>query len=67
MYYDNGNIMYEGDFINGKKEGNGKLIDENGNYYIGQFKNDLRNGRGKMFLSNGIIIYIGIFINDKPK
>ena len=30
MYYSNGNIMYEGDFINGKIEGNGKYIWENG-------------------------------------
>ena len=64
-YYKNGNIKYEGDYINGKREGNGKFIDEDGNYYIGQFKNDLRNGIGKVFLSNGINIYKGIFINDK--
>ena len=38
-YYKNGNILYNGDFINGKFEGNGKFIYESGNYYIGQFKN----------------------------
>jgi len=43
--------MYEGDFINGEIEGNGKYIFENGNYYIGQFKNDLRNGKGILYYS----------------
>ena len=38
-YYKNGNIKYEGDFINGKYEGKGKFIREDGNYYIGQWKN----------------------------
>ena len=31
-YYSNGNILYEGDFINGKFEGNGKYIFEDGEY-----------------------------------
>jgi len=37
-YYSNGNILYEGDYINGKFEGNGKYIYENANYYIGNIK-----------------------------
>ena len=35
--------MFEGDFINGKAEGNGKYIFEDGEYYIGPFKNGLKN------------------------
>ena len=65
LYNKNGNIIYEGDWINNKKEGNGKWIDGCGNYYIGQFKDNLRNGKGKVYLPNGIMIYDGIFINDK--
>ena len=34
MYYSNGNIQYEGDWINDKREGNGKGIWETGEYYI---------------------------------
>ena len=41
LYYKNGNIKYEGYFIDDKKEGNGKYIYESGNYYIGEWKNDL--------------------------
>ena len=64
-YYKNGNILYEGNFINGKFEGNGKYIYENGDYYIGQFKNGLRNGNGIMYYKNGNILYEGNFIDGK--
>jgi len=59
--------MYEGDFINDKFEGNGKLIKENGEYYIGQFKNHLRNGKGIVFYKNGNIMYEGSFVDDKKE
>ena len=49
IYYKNGNIKYECDFINGKFEGNGKRIFKNGEYYIGQWKNGLRHGKGKLY------------------
>ena len=65
MYYSNGNIIYEGDFVNNKPEGNGKDIYQNGDYYIGQFKNGLRNGIGTMYYSNGNIMYEGDLVNDK--
>ena len=56
-HYTHGNIIYEGDWIEDKKEGNGKEIYENGEYYIGQFKNGLRNGKGKLYYANGNIKY----------
>ena len=65
MYYSNGNIMYDGDWINNKYEGNGKKIYENGVYYIGQFKNGVKYGKGKEYYSHGNIKYEGDFINDK--
>ena len=37
-YYSNGNIKYEGDYINDKREGIGKYIWEDGKYYIGEWK-----------------------------
>ena len=39
IYYKNGTIMYDGNFVNDKAEGDGKYIDEDGNYYIGQWLN----------------------------
>jgi len=64
-YYSNGNILYEGYFINGKFEGNGKYIYDDGRYYIGQYKNGLRNGIGKIYYKNGNIQFEGNFINDE--
>ena len=66
-YYSNGNILYEGDFINGKFEGNGKYICEDGDYYIGEWKNGLSHGKGTYYYSNGKISYEGDWINNKPE
>ena len=52
VYYKNVKIKYDGDFINGKKEGNRKLIKENGNYFIGSFNNGLRHGKGMSIIIN---------------
>ena len=64
-YYIIQNIKFEGDFINGKFEGNGKYIWENGEYYIGQWKNGLFHGKGIEYYSNGNIKNEGNWINDK--
>ena len=61
-YYNNGNIMYDGYYIDDKREGNGKYIDESGEYYIGEFKNSLFHGKGILYYKNGSK-YQGI--NDK--
>ena len=65
LFYKNGNIKYEGDFVNDKYEGYGKYICENGYYYIGQFLNNNRHGKGILFSKNGDIINDGYFYNDK--
>ena len=66
-YYSNGNILYEGNFINGKFNGNGKYYYDDGDYFIGEYKNGLRNGKGTMYYSNGKIMYEGDWINDKAE
>jgi len=62
MVYTNGDI-YEGGFVNGKKEGLGSHTFKNGQVYLGQFYDNLRNGNGKFTFSDGNI-YEGRFIND---
>ena len=54
---------YEGDFINGLKEGNGIEIN-NGNKYEGSFENDKKCGYGKLTFGSGDI-YEGNFLNNK--
>ena len=56
-----------GSFVNGKLEGKGKYIWENGMYFIGQFKNGKKNGKGIIYYKNGNIMYEGDFINDKKE
>ena len=63
-YTQNNIIIYEGDFVDGLMEGNGKFIHENGDYYIGQFRNNLANGKGTEYDVFGVIIYEGDFVDD---
>ena len=65
LYYSDGKIQYEGDFVNEKYEGKGKYIYENGRYYIDEFKSNWKHGKGILYYSDGKINYDGNFINDK--
>ena len=59
-------ILYCGDFIEGKYNGEGVLyynIEET-DFYEGEFKNNLRNGKGKYYKNNKLI-YEGEFKDDK--
>ena len=37
-YYENGEIKYDGDWNNDLQDGNGKFVEKEGNYYIGELK-----------------------------
>ena len=64
LYDKNGTVIYEGDFIKGKFEGNGKIIQKGFGYYIGSFMNGSLNGKGKIYDKNDKIVYEGYFKND---
>lgn len=66
--YENGDC-YEGDFVNGLKEGLGTYTWANGDKYSGQWVNDYRNGLGLFIWAKDddeLIsdMYIGSFEND---
>lgn len=42
-------VCYQGNYINGKKQGLGLLEGIKGEIYYGQWKNDLKEGRGTYF------------------
>lgn len=60
----NGN-MYNGQWIEGKKNGFGMFKDKYG-LYAGNWKDDMRNGDGKIFLNNGKT-FEGKFLNNKKE
>ena len=55
---------YDGEFVNGKKEGEGKLIYANGNQYEGSFLAGFPNGHGKLIQTDNDI-YEGEWKNGK--
>lgn len=63
MVYSNGNI-YEGDFINGKADGQGTSNFADSATYTGQYSNDLFHGKGKYIYPNGSI-YDGNWVKGK--
>ena len=66
VYYDNGKIMYKGEFKNDKKNNQGIDYYDNGKImYEGEFKNDKKEGYGILYFRDGKIIYEGEFKNDK--
>ena len=54
-------------FINDLPDGTGKMIYEEGDYYIGEFKEGLQHGKGKYYSNKGRLIYEGDFVNDKEE
>lgn len=64
--YSNGTKSYEGEWLNGKKDGFGIVTWQDGAVFKGFFKNDMANGLGKQ-LHKGGEIYLGQWINDRAE
>ena len=60
--YDNG--VFNGSFVNNKKEGKGVYKYNDGDKYEGEYKNDMRDGKGSYYYHNGEK-YIGEWKEDK--
>ena len=62
-FYNNGSILYEGEWNDFKYEGKGKLYYRNGIIeYEGNFFNGLRSGLGKEYFVSGGLKYEGRFV-----
>mgnify|MGYP002651353332 CR=1 FL=1 len=64
-YEKENHLKYEGDFVNGKMEGTGKMTDKDKNtFYEGDFKNERYHGKGILtYMGTGISKYDGEFVN----
>jgi len=59
------NILYKGNLINDKLEGNKKYIYDDEIYNIRPYKNGLKIGKGYIYNKKKIINFENNFINDK--
>lgn len=56
-------LGYHGNIVDGKKEGNGDFVFEDGTKYSGEWKNNTQNGKGILIDKNGKILQEGIWEN----
>ena len=62
----NNEMIFEGKYVNGKKNGKGKEYDYNGNLiFEGEYLNGKRNGKGKEYDYDGDLIFEGEYLNGK--
>ena len=62
----NNKLIYEGEYLNRKRHGLGKLYNDEGNLiFEGEYLNGKINGKGKKYYNNGRIQYEGEFLNEK--
>ena len=60
--YDDGSFIFEGEYLNGQRNGKGKEIESGNNVkFIGEYLNGLRNGYGKEIYP----LFIGEYLNGK--
>jgi len=66
IYYESGNLKYEGSFKDGLFSGEGSLYYEDGPlYYKGNFDRNDFSGKGQTFYKNGNTEYEGDFLNGE--
>ena len=59
-------MLFEGEYLNGKRNGFGKEYYENGILkYVGKYLDGKYNGKGNEYFPNGKIKFKGEFINGK--
>ena len=69
-YYYNGKLVYEGEYLNGKRNGKGKeYLEQSGELiYEGEYLNGKWNGKGKEYIylfNGGELVFEGEYLNGK--
>ena len=58
-------LIYEGEYLKGIRNGKGKEYDENKLIFEGEYLNGKRNGKGKEYYYNGNLIFEGEYLNGE--
>lgn len=59
--------MYDGAWVNGKRQGYGiEYYPDGTTRYDGEWSGGLRHGKGKSFHTNGTLAFEGNWVEDKP-
>ena len=62
----NGQLAFEGEYLNGERNGKGKEYDDNGKLrFEGEYLNGERNGKGKEYDYDGKLRFEGEYLNEK--
>ena len=65
-YNYNGILIFEGEYINGERNGKGKEYNYNGILiFEGEYLNGERNGKGKEYYNNGLLRFEGEYLKGK--
>ena len=64
-YNKGGKLEFEGEYLNGKRNGKGKGYWNGKLEYEGEYLNDKRNGKGKEYDNEGKLQFEGEYINNK--
>ena len=65
-YYENGNLEFEGEYLNGKRIGKGKYYHRNGKLKLeGEFEDGVLNGKVKEYDENGKLEFEGEYCDGK--
>ena len=65
-YFNNGKLAFEGEYLNGKKNGNIKEYYYDGKLaFEGEYLNGEINGKGKNYFKNGLLSFEGEYLNGK--
>lgn len=65
MHYEDGDL-YEGEWIEDKREGYGVMKFVDNLKYKGEFKSDALNGKGTLYDKDDNVLYEGLWRNSKP-
>jgi len=63
VYCEADGTVYDGDWVNGQKNGMAHVKFSNGDTYVGEYKFNKKHGKGQYTYANGEI-YSGEFMND---